>query len=413
MNLTGLSPQNPNKYVGPGVYLPILVTVPRAPTGADIKQPSTGRYYSFGTFWLVGKNPTTGTYGDLWYLSNIVANVGNWVQLTSSALSDVNSIAVDNFTGPGTNPVTPASGVITVTGGQVASGVIGANVIRTNSLSANTFTVQIQRTGAAAATDSTLNGVAHFDSASFTVDSSGFVQLLAPATGTTSFGVQANTAPGTNPVLPTGGGLVTINGAVVANHSVVLETRSRAANAFNIEVQYAASAVATTANKSGVAHFKSSDFTVDGSGFVSLASPTSGLTTVTGLLTSAQIKALKASPVTTIAAQGAGTAIIVTAVALKFNYGGTNVFVAASSQNVKLYYSNVTQLSGSGISNATLVGTTTTIQVPTTVNSLNVIPANIENLPVTFFNDQVAEISGNAANNNTITYSITYFVVAI
>ncbi len=85
----------------------------------------------------------------------------------------------------------------------------------------------------------------------------------------TNFDVQANTAPGTDPVVPTAAGVVTVNGSAVANHSVVLETRSRAANAFNLEVQYAAAAASTDATKSGVAHFNSAQFTADANGFVS------------------------------------------------------------------------------------------------------------------------------------------------
>jgi len=87
-----------------------------------------------------------------------------------------------------------------------------------------------------------------------------------------SFDVQASTAPGTDPVVPTAAGLVTVNGAAVANHSVVLETRSRAANAYNVEVQYATSAAATDATKSGVAHYNSAQFSVDANGFVSVIS---------------------------------------------------------------------------------------------------------------------------------------------
>lgn len=83
---------------------------------------------------------------------------------------------VDAHTAPGTDPVLPnSSGAIVVTGGQVATGVIGNNVIRTNSLAANTYTTEIQRSTAVAASDITKNGVSHFDSAYFSVDSSGFV----------------------------------------------------------------------------------------------------------------------------------------------------------------------------------------------------------------------------------------------
>jgi len=84
-------------------------------------------------------------------------------------------IGVDANTGPGTDPVVAdGSNVITVTGGQVSSSTVGANVIQTNSLAANTFTIQIQQTDTAASKDTTLNGVAHFDSALFT-DDEGFI----------------------------------------------------------------------------------------------------------------------------------------------------------------------------------------------------------------------------------------------
>jgi hypothetical protein len=80
-NHTGLSPQSPNKYLGPDVYLSTVVTRNREPTGADYRQPETGKLYPFGTFWLVGKNPTTGIYGQMFYLSKIVANVAYWLEL--------------------------------------------------------------------------------------------------------------------------------------------------------------------------------------------------------------------------------------------------------------------------------------------------------------------------------------------
>lgn len=174
-SLTGLSPNNPRDYVGPNVALNTVVTRNRAPTGADYRQPETGKLYPFNTFWLVGKNPTTGTQGDLWYLSKIVANVAYWIQLNEGSATPV------------------------------------------------------------------------------------------------SIMVQANTAPGVNPVLPTVGGLINVNGAIVINHAVPIETRTRALNTFNVEVQYATSSASTTANLSGLAHFNNADFTVDANGFVSLA----------------------------------------------------------------------------------------------------------------------------------------------
>jgi hypothetical protein len=105
-----------------------------------------------------------------------------------AAPSSTLSLNIDSFTAPGTDPVVPSgAGVITITGAQVASGTVGANVIRTDSSSANTYAIQIQRTTNNISTDSTKNGVSHFDSTQFYVDTNGFVQ---PVINFTSVGVQ-------------------------------------------------------------------------------------------------------------------------------------------------------------------------------------------------------------------------------
>jgi len=93
------------------------------------------------------------------------------------------NIGVDVNTAPGTDPVVPSGGTITFTGAQVATGIVGANVIRTDSVAANTVTIEIQRSTAVAATDSTKNGVSHFNSTQFSVDANGFVALLGGGIG--------------------------------------------------------------------------------------------------------------------------------------------------------------------------------------------------------------------------------------
>lgn len=197
-----------------------------------------------------------------------------FVSLAGGGLA-IDSVALQT----GTTPIVPTgAGLITFNGSSVAA---GTNPVRTNGTGANTMQLEVQISQAIAATDATKIGLANFDSAAFDVDANGFVQLNGGGIATTSFDVQSNTAPGTDPVLPSGTGVVTVNGAAVANHSVVLETHSRAANAFNIEVQYATSAAATDATKSGVAHFDSTDFTVDANGFVALAGAGAGQT-ITG-----------------------------------------------------------------------------------------------------------------------------------
>jgi hypothetical protein len=91
--------------------------------------------------------------------------------------ASIDSIGVDANTGPGTNPVLPTgAGLVTVTGAQVAAGTVGANVIRTDSLAANTYTIEVQQADTVAARDTTRNGVAHFNSAQFT-DDQGFISI--------------------------------------------------------------------------------------------------------------------------------------------------------------------------------------------------------------------------------------------
>lgn len=132
-------------------------------------------------------------------------DANGFVSFLSSSFTE---IGVDAHTAPGTDPVTPLSAVITMTGAQVAAGTVGTNVIRTNSLAANTVTIEIQRSSAQATTTIDANGVAHFDSAAFDVDANGFVQLNGGGIATTQYAPNS----GTNPVVPTAAGLINIVG---------------------------------------------------------------------------------------------------------------------------------------------------------------------------------------------------------
>ena len=184
----------------------------------------------------------------------------------------IDSIDVDASTPPGTDPVVPTvAGLITVTGAQVAAGVVGTNVIRTDSLAANTYTIEIQRSQAVATTTIADNGVSHFNSNQFTVDANGFVSLAGGSQAIDSVQVDAATAPGTNPVLPTAAGLIIVTGGQVAAGTTtnVIRTDSLAANTYTVEVQRSQAVAATTIGDNGVSHFNSAHFTVDANGFVS------------------------------------------------------------------------------------------------------------------------------------------------
>jgi hypothetical protein len=196
---------------------------------------------------------------------------------------DIQQINVDTATPPGTDPVlADGSGAITLTGGQVSSGTVGANVIRTHSQAANSLTIEVQQSASVASEDTSLNGVSHFNSSQFTV-SNGFVSLAGGGTAIDSVNVDTSTAPGTDPVAPDINGQITVTGGQVSSGTVganVIRTNSLSANAYTIEIQQSTTSAVINTGLNGVAHFNSDDFTVS-SGFVSLSGSGVGQT-ITG-----------------------------------------------------------------------------------------------------------------------------------
>ncbi len=163
----GLPPRNKDTldYVGRGLYVMPTFQAPRDPTTTDTK-------YPIQTVW---RNELT---LDEWILVGFISGLAQWRKFADGSGGAIIAIDVDASTAPGTDPVVAdGSGQITVTGAQVAAGTIGANVIRTDSLAANTYTVEIQRSTAVSASASLNNGVSHFNSnpGQFTVDANGFV----------------------------------------------------------------------------------------------------------------------------------------------------------------------------------------------------------------------------------------------
>lgn len=151
----------------------------------------------------------------------------------------------------------------------------------------------------------------------------------------------------------------------------------------------------------------------DGTNWVSSASfSSSALTYVSITLTSAQIKALHATPIQVVAAQGSGKVIVTLDRGInKFFYGGSNVFVAGASQTVGLYYSTTNLLSTIG--NPIITGTSSLYNTLLFGAVTSASLATLENIPLNLYNPIATEISGNAANDNTISFGLWYYVVTL
>ena len=142
---------------------------------------------------LAGSNAAASTannFGVSQFDSNMFTVTSGFVQLKGGGVNPaLTSIVMD----AGTSPIVPnASGQMTFTGAQVATGVVGANVIRTDGTGVNTMAIQIQRTTTSGVSNVDLNGVCHFSSTNFTVDANGFVQFVG---GSTAFPWTDEAAP--------------------------------------------------------------------------------------------------------------------------------------------------------------------------------------------------------------------------
>ena len=163
-----------------------------------------------------------------------------------------------------------------MTGGQYVAGTFGTRVVDINSSAANTIQVLLQQSSAVAATDSTKNGISHFNSTEFTVDANGFVSLVGGSAAIEKVNVQT----GTSPIVPSSGA-ITINGAVVAAGTNPVRSDGTGANTLAIEVQTSQAIAAADATKIGLSNFDSSSFAVAATGFVTLSTTGAGKT-ITG-----------------------------------------------------------------------------------------------------------------------------------
>lgn len=151
--------------------------------------------------------------------------------------------------------------------------------------------------------------------------------------------------------------------------------------------------------------------TSNGTNWLSSAPTASGIITVTGTLSSAQIKSLNGTPITVIAAPGGFMAIKIVNASAKFNYGGGGVFVAGAAQTIALYYTTATSIM-TLLTNANIVASSRQVSFYSAMTPVNgTFDTIVGNKAVTIYNPVATEISGDVANFSSITYSIVYMIV--
>jgi hypothetical protein len=176
----------------------------------------------------------------------------------------------------------------------------------------------------------------------------------------------------------------------------------------------AANPAYSTATYPSTAGTANNVLTSDGTNWTSATAPGAGLLSVSGQLTSAQIKSLHGTPIVVIAAPGSGFYIAVFLASGSYVYGGNNAFTAGAAQTITLTYGATANagIASPLVSNAVLVATASKLElINSSLTEFN--PANYNNMSLNLYNTVATEITGNAANDNVLNYTIIYKIIAL
>lgn len=127
-------------------------------------------------------------------------------------------------------------------------------------------------------------------------------------------------------------------------------------------------------------------------------------------LSNSQIKNIFTSPVTVIAAPGAGKIIIPLVLTVKFNYGGNNAFITGG--NLNGYVGSKTGTNVFAINSGVYTGTTDAVfGYGTNIGQSGPFTQN-QNQPV-ILATATLDPTGNAANDNTMTVNLIYTIITM
>lgn len=361
---------NPLSYEGDlAVTPPDVIKALRNPATTDLN-------YQIGTIWINTSNNTN------WTLTSVVSASATWTVNGSGATGGIVTI-----TGDSGGAESPNAGNFNILG--------TANQVRVAG-SANTETISL--IGPYTPSTYTAHGV---------LVGEGTSSIAALAVGTTGQVLIGST--GADPAF----GALGVNSGLTAHGVLLGENNSAiAATAAGTNGQvFLGSTGADPAFGTLTSTGGSVTYTT-GAASLNLDVASSFLAQTTITLTSAQVKALRATPITVVAAPGANKSIFLIAAQLKSIYGGTNAFTGP--QNLALRYQNG---SGTIISN-TITGagfldqTANEYQIVGISASSTITAATVvENQPLVIHNTGAAEITGNAAGDNTIKVTVTYAIL--
>lgn len=184
--------------------------------------------------------------------------------------------------------------------------------------------------------------------------------------------------------------------------------------------------IASTPTYPATAGTSGNVLTSDGTNWTSAApSGVSNLFFASGTLTNAQIKAINSTPVQLIASAGSGKVIHVLSTSFKLIYGGTNAFTGGTGLLLSYGSGTTTNVVGAPSGTSLVMGLaalrgTASNYTFSSVSASSGSPSLISGIAITlmenlgiFIWDDTSNPAGNAANNNTISWAISYLVETI